>query len=193
MTNKISISFIKILIGLILGAATAISVPAQSDDYAPGAKARYAGYPQQTLSGVIRVPKAFGIMPSGPGSKEAMALPCGGFYVAAMDPDIGNRLIASTSVELKTGRDDGGFYTCKYKLTLPANKRLYVIAGMGGVLLLPQQSRDPMYITDAWIGGTNNKPRRGYERGFAGKYVTLKKAMGSYIHFDLYYAQVDPN
>lgn len=189
MTNRNCPSLTLVFFGLILAATTAVSVQAQ---YWQDAKERYAGYPQQTLSGVIRVPKAFGIMPAGPGSKEAMAAPCGLFYVAAMDPDLDNRPFASTD-RVEPGRDDGGFYTCKYKLTLPANKRLYVIAGMGGVLLLPQQSRDAMYITDAWIGGTNNKPRRGYERGFAGKFVTLGKAMGSYLRFDLYYAQVDPN
>jgi hypothetical protein len=192
MTNQNYKSLTSVFCLLIFVAATAVSAPAQFGDYASGAKERYARYPQQTLSGVVRVPKAFGVMPTGPGSKEAMAIPCGAFYVAAMDPDIGNRLVAYTSVDLKT-RDEGDFYTCKYKLTLPANKRLYVIAGMGGVLLLPQESRDPLYITDAWIGGTNNKPRRGYERGFAGKYITLGTAMGTYLRFDMYYARVDPN
>jgi hypothetical protein len=57
---------------------------------------------------------------------------------------------------------------------------------------LPKQCGWSYYITDAWVGGTNNKPRRGWERGFAGKFVTLgNKAV--YLRFDLHYAQVDPN
>ena len=186
MKNKISISFNKILIGLILAAATALSVQAQ---YEPAGK-YLEGKPAQTLSGAIRVKKEFGVVPHGPGFKEAGS-PCGQFYVAVLDPDNGNRAIAVTTTD--AGRDDGEFYTCKYSFRVPANKHLYAIAGMGGALLLPKIDRSPMYITDAWIGGTNNKPPRGYERGFAGKFVTLGTVKGTYLKFDMYYAQVDPN
>ena len=189
MKNKISISFIKILIGLILAAATALTVSAQ---YPPGVKQKLAGGAEQELNGVIRIPKAFGIVPIGPGRKEADPLPCGQFYVAVLDPDNRNRPILST-LSVKQGRDDGEFYTCRYSLGVPANQRLYAIAGMGSALLLPKVDRSPIYITDAWIGGTNNKPPRGYERGFAGKFVTLGTVKPSYLKFDMYYAQVDPN
>lgn len=189
MTNKITKSFTPVWIVLILAVATALTVPTQ---YPPGVKRKLAGSAEQTLEGVIRIPKAFGIVPIGPGLKEAAPMPCGQFYVAVLDPDNKNRPIAYTE-SVKQGRDDGVFYTCKYSLTVPANKSLYVIAGMGGVLLLPKVDRSPMYITDAWIGGTNNKPRRGYERGFAGKFVTLGTVKATYLKFDMYYAQVDPN
>ena len=189
MTNKIFKSFISILSGFILTAVTALSVPAQ---YPPGVKARLAGSLEQTLLGVIRVQKEFGIIPRGPSYKEASASPCGQFYVAVLDPDKGNSFITSTD-RMELGREDGEYYTCKYSMTVPANKRLFAIAGMGGVLLLPKQSRDAYYITDAWIGGTRNKPPKGWERGFAGKFVTLGTVKKTYLKFDMYYAQVDPN
>jgi len=190
MKNKISISFIKILSGLILAAATALIVPAQ---YPPGVKAKLAGGAEQTLTGVIRIPKEFGIVPIGPGLHEASPLPCGPFWVGVLDPDHMDKFIAVTDGLLKPGRDDGNFYTCKFSLTVPANKRLYAIAGMGVyTVFLKKQSAYPMYITDAWVGGTNNKPRRGYERGFAGRFLTLGTKAG-YLHLDMYYAQVDPN
>jgi len=189
MTNKTTKSFTPILIVLILAAATVLTVSAQ---YPPGVKKRLAGGAEQDLTGVIRIPKAFGIVPTGPGLKKAALNPCGKFYVAVLDPDHGNRLILST-LSVTQGRDDGEFYTCKYSLGVPANQRLYAIAGMGSDLLLPKVDRSPMYITDAWIGGTNNKPPRGYERGFAGKFVTLGTVKPSYLKFDMYYAQVDPN
>lgn len=180
MTNKITKSFTTIWIVLILAVATAISVSAQA--------------PTQKLVGVIGIPKEFGMVPHGAGSKLADSNPCESFYVAALDPDNRNRVITADRANQDHGRVVGEFFTCRYSITVPANKRLYVIAGMGSTVRLPEQTRDPHYITDAWIGGTNNKPRRGYERGFAGKFVTLRTTVkATYLRFDIYYAQVDPN
>lgn len=188
MTNKISNALISIFGGVLLAAATALTVPAQ---YPPGVKQRLAGGAEQTLSGVIRIPKAFGV-PSGYQFRERY--PCEVFYVAVLDPDNKNRTITSDEADPESGRDVGEFYTCKYSMTVPANQRLYVIAGMGSRKHLPEGDGDPYYTTNAWIGGTDNKPRRGYERGFAGKFVTLKfPGKASYMRFDMYYAQVDPN
>lgn len=175
MTSKIWMSLIMVSIGVVLGLSTAVTVSAQ----------------RGTLMGVIRVPKSFGVVPAGPGHSQAAVNPCGQFYVAVLDPDNGNRHIATVDSTIVQGRDQGDFYTCKFSFTVPVNKRLFAVAGMGGSLLLPKEDRASMYITDAWIGGTNNKPRRGYERGFSGKFVTLgNKAV--YLRFDLHYAQVDP-
>jgi hypothetical protein len=58
--------------------------------------------------------------------------------------------------------------------------------------LKKKQSPPAQYVTDAWVGGTNNKPRRGYERGFAGTFVTIGHR-DVYLKFDMYYALVDPN
>ena len=188
MTNKTFNGLISILSGLIFATAVALSVPAQLP---PGVKARLRGA-EQTLKGEIRVQKEFGRVPAGPGNSQAAIDPCGQFYVAVLDPDNGNRPIL-VSDGLVLGREDEVFYTCKYSMGVPANQRLYAIAGMGSAGRLPEQTRDAMYITDAWIGGNNNKPPRGYERGFAGKFVTLGTVKGTYLKFDMYYAQVDPN
>ena len=188
MTTKISKSLILILSGFVIAATTALSVSAQLP---PGVKAALRGK-EQTLSGVIRVQKEFGRVPAGPGNSQAAINPCGQFYVAVLDPDNGNRPILVAD-DLVLGREDEVFYTCKYFMGVPANQRLYAVAGMGSAALLPKQSRDAMYITDAWIGGTRNKPPKGWERGFAGKFVTLGTVKGTYLKFDMYYAQVDPN
>jgi hypothetical protein len=90
MANKITKSFTKIWIVLILAAATALTVPAQ---YPPGVKRILAGGAEQTLTGVIRIPKEFGMVPHAAGSDVASRYPCEEFYVAALDPDNKNRLI----------------------------------------------------------------------------------------------------
>jgi hypothetical protein len=187
MTNKISKGFVSIVSLFIITVATSLSVPAQARMPIPRPTA--AGGPLQELTGLVRIPKDFGIVPAGPGlTNQAAALPCFPFYVAVLDPDNNNKVIATTEGLLEPGRDVDNFYTCRYSLKAPRDKRLYAIAGMGG----PKQTRWSYYITDAWVGGTNNKPRRGWERGFAGKFVTLG-TKGMYLRFDLHYAQVDPN
>lgn len=182
-----------IVSGFLLISTLAVSVRAQ---YPPGVKQILSdGKPQpmQTLVGVIRVPKSFGVVPMGPNHKEAAVYPCSPFAVAVYDAkNLKGKPLAVAGDLMTQGRDQEEFYTCKYEVRAPAGIGLYVIPVMGGTLLLPKESRWPMYITDAWIGGTNSKPRRGWERGFAGKFLTLgTKAM--YLKFDLAYAQVDPN
>ncbi len=186
------------LLGLIVGGFLLVSASA------PSARAQYpSGVKQilsdskpqqmQRLTGVIRVRKDFGVVPMGPGHKEAAVYPCMPFTVAVYDAKaLKSKPIAVTDGLMEQGRDQEEFYTCKYEVTVPAGRGLYAIPVMGGTLLLPKEDRSPMYITDAWIGGSNSKPRRGWERGFVGKFITLgNKAM--YLKFDMAYAQVDPN
>jgi hypothetical protein len=150
--------------------------------------------PMQTLTGLIRVPKSFGVVPMGPGHSEAAVYPCMPFSVAVYDAKaLRSKPLAVSSDLMTQGRDQEEFYTCKYEIRAPAGIGLYVIPVMGGTLLLPEEARMPMHITDAWIGGTNSKPRRGWERGFAGKFLTLGTNKAVYLKFDLVYAQVDPN
>jgi hypothetical protein len=164
-------------------------VPAQ---YPSSAVEKLKGSDMQTLLGVIRIPKEFGVVPNGPGLKEAAPLPCNPFFVAVFEPGT-DKLIAKTDSLLEPGRDQENFYTCKYSLSVPANTKLYAVAGMSSIWYLQKKKSPPaQYVTDAWVGGTNNKPRRGYERGFAGKFVTIGKR-DVYLKFDMYYAQVDPN
>ncbi len=181
--------------GFLLICTLAVSVRAQ---YPPGVKEILAtGKPQrmQTLTGLIRVPKSFGVVPMGPGHSQPAVYPCMPFGIAVYDAKelrLRSKPLAVSSELMTQGRDQEEFYTCKYEVRAPVGIGLYAIPVMGGILLLPKEERMPMHITDAWIGGTNNKPRRGYERGFAGKFVTLgNKAM--YLKFDLHYFQVDPN
>lgn len=182
-----------IVSGFLLVSTQAMSVRAQ---YPSGVKEILSnGKPQrmQTLLGVIRVPKSFGVVPMGPGHSQPAVYPCQPFSVAVYDAKaLRSKPLAVYSELMTQGRDQEEFYTCKYEVRVPAEMGLYVIPVMGGTLLLPKEDRMPMHITDAWIGGTNSKPRRGWERGFVGKFVTLGvKPM--YLKFDLAYAQIDPN
>lgn len=186
---KILIGMIVIIGGIVLSLTATLNASAQ---YPKGVIEKLKGSEMQTLTGVIRIPKEFGVVPNGPGLKEAAPLPCNPFFVAVFDP-ASNKLIAYTENLLEPGRDQENFYVCKYTLSVPANQRIYAIAGMSSPKYLEWKKSPPaQYVTDAWVGGTSNKPRRGFERGFAGKFVMLgKKPM--YLKFDMYYAQVDPN
>ena len=70
-----------------------------------------------------------------------------------------------------------------------------MIATMGGILLLPKEDPSPMYSTDAWIGGSQSKPPRGYIRAFTGyEYVTLSsRRPRAVVNFEMVYVRVDPN
>jgi hypothetical protein len=181
-----------VLIVLIIAAAGTSVLAQTTISKSVGMPAPRPVPPPQELTGLIRIPKEFGIVPAGPGVNQAAALPCAPFFVAVLDPAKKNKVVAYTDSLLEPGRDDGTFYTCKYSFKVPRDKNLYAVAGMGGTSQLAYDKRWPMYITDAWIGGSNNKPRRGYERSFAGKFVTLgNKPM--YLRFDLTYVQVNPD
>lgn len=149
-----------------------------------------------TISGQIRWHKEMGVLPMGPGHSQPAVNPCHMFTIAVLDPANNYKPITYTDQVASpfTKAEDGDFHVCKYKLSnVPTNKGLYITATMGGVLLLPKEDRDPMFITDAWIGGSRSKPPRGYERGFTGhKYWTLG-VKGLYLKFTLTYIRVDPN
>jgi hypothetical protein len=186
-------TFMLTVCGSLLITGLAVSVKAQ---YPSGVKQILSDskpQPMQTLTGLIRVPKSFGVVPMGPGHSQPAFYPCMPFGVAVYDAKaVKSKPLVVFSELMTQGRDQDEFYTCKYEVKVPAGRGLYVIPTMGGTLLLPKEDRSPMYITDTWIGGTNPKPRRGWERGFVGKYVTLGvKPM--YLKFDMSYAQVDPN
>lgn len=190
MKNTILKGTISILGAIVILIAASIIVPAQ---YGPGVIEKLKGnVPMKTLIGLVRIPKEFGVVPNGPGLTEAAPLPCNPFYVAVFEPGT-DKLIAYTDGLLEPGRDQENFYTCKYSLSVPANTKLYAIAGMSSIWYMQKKKSPPaQYVTDTWVGGTNNKPRRGYERGFAGKFVAIGNR-DVYLKFDMNYAQVDPN
>jgi len=194
MKKHIVRNFGVIVGGFLLMTTAVVSAHAQ---YPQGVKQILSdGKPQPTqkLSGLIRVRKDFGVVPMGPGHSQPAVFPCMPFRVAIYDAhNLKSKPLAVSDEMMTPGPDQEEFYTCRYEMTAPAAKPIYVIPVMGGTLLLPEEDRIPMYITDAWIGGTRSKPPRGWERGFAGKFLTLGTSKGTYLKFDLVYAQVDPN
>lgn len=189
--NKIGLV---IIVSMAFGSVVAVS----AQPYPPGVIERLKGdKPQpamQRLTGVVRVKKAFGVVPMGPGHRQPSVEPCSPFRIAVYDARSTNsKPLAVSDGMMKQGADTADSYTCKYEVRVPAKLGLYAVPVMGGTLLLPKEDRSPMYITDAWIGGTNSKPPRGWERGFAGKYVTLGTAKATYLAFDMIYTRVDPN
>lgn len=146
-----------------------------------------------TVVGTIRYRKEMGVSPAGPGNSRPRTDLCDVFSVAALDSRT-NKLVAyMDKVASPFSRaDTGDYYVCRYRMKVPLNRSLYVIAHFGGVLLLPQENREPYNITDAWIGGSRSKPPAGYERGFTGqKYVTLNPLRRrAVVSFEMIYVDV---
>lgn len=147
----------------------------------------------QVIRGSIRWRKDMGVAPMGPGHSQPRVDPCDAFTVAALDSRT-NKLVAYMDKIASPFRraDAGDYYVCNYRLSVPMNRSLYIIATMGGVLLLPKEDRSPMYITDAWIGGSRSKPPAGYERGFKGQeYVTMSaRKRIAIVNFEMIYVDV---
>ena len=181
------------IVALMFIALSTLEASAQnSPDAIMGSKRSGTAPVMKRLVGALQIQKSFGVIPMGPGNKEAAPSPCGQFGVAVYDASgiKDNRPPVATTGAYKQGKDRGDNYVCLYEMQVPANIRLWVTPTMGGTLLLPREDRSPMYITDAWIGGTNNKPPRGWERGFVGRYATIIGP--TQMNFDLTYVQVDP-
>jgi len=150
--------------------------------------------PLYSVSGAIRWKKDMGIVPMGPGNSRAMIYPCSAFSVVATDPGSGKAVVYTDQVSSPFQMsEEGDYYVCSYSLKLPAATKLYLIPTMGGILLLPQEDRSPMYISDAWIGGTRPKPPAGAERGFTGyTYVTVdRRNTRATANFELLYVPID--
>jgi len=196
-TGKLSITLSYVaamsIVALMLILLWTLEAAAQGNpDAIMGSKRAGTAQVMKRLVGAIQVQKSFGVIPMGPGNKQAAPMPCGQFGVAVYDASgiKDNKPPIATTGAFKQGKDRGDLYICLYELQVPANMRLWVTPTMGGTLLLPKEDRSPMYITDAWIGGTNNKPPRGWERGFVGRYATITGP--TQMNFDLTYVQVDP-
>jgi hypothetical protein len=142
--------------------------------------------PPFSVRGKIRWRKAYGVIPTGPDTRDPSPLPCGHFFVAAMKMgpaapgSLGGRLttVATTPNlpnKITQGPDEGDYYVCNYIIPdLPKDTNLVILAGMGGTLLLPQMDTDAYYWRNPWIGGSQPQPPPGYERVFkGGQNVTL--------------------
>lgn len=150
-----------------------------------------------TVTGTIRWSKDYGIIPMGPGNTQAAPSPCGQFFVAATVPSTGKAVVTTSEVTfdpISLRYYSPHFYVCNYTIrNVPVDTPLYVIAGMGGTLLLPQMSEDSYYLTDAWIGGNYNKPPPGSFRTFIGSQsIHLTNANPkAVVDFELTYARKD--
>ena len=149
------------------------------------------------VTGTIRWSKDYGIIPMGPGNSQAAPSPCGQFYVAATVPSTGKAVVKTSEVTfdpLSARYYSPHYYVCNYTIrNVPVDTPLYVIAGMGGTLLLPRMDDAPMYLTDAWIGGNYNKPPPGTSRTFTGSQsINLTNANPrAVVNFELIYARPD--
>jgi hypothetical protein len=173
---------------LLLVSVTA-SAHAQNDRRPYGRPDRTRSY---TVSGTIRWKKDYGVIPMGPGHSQAAVYPCAPFFVAALDSST-NKSVAYTDGLLTQAADQGDYYVCNYSLKVPSDRSLYIVAGMGGVLLLPNMDRSPHYTTAPWIGGNRSRPPTGTERGFTGyKYVTLSgRRTRAFVSFEMLYVRND--
>jgi len=146
-----------------------------------------------SVTGTIRWSKTYGIIPMGPGHSQAAPSPCGQFYVAATVPSTGTGVVWSSGMTLSPYYDPN-YYVCNYIIpSVPLHTPLYLIAGLGGVLLLPKMSEDSYYLTDAWIGGNYNKPPRGTSRTFTGSQsINLTpENPKAVVNFEMIYARRD--
>ena len=150
--------------------------------------------PLYSVSGTIRWQKDMGIVPMGQGSSRAAISPCSIFTVVATEPSSGKSVVYTDQVAAPFQMsEEGDFYVCSYSLSLPAARNLYLIATMGGIVLLPKEDRSPMYISDAWIGGTRPKPPAGAERGFTGNTSVHvdRRNPRAVANFELLYVPID--
>ncbi|MEO6655107.1 MAG: hypothetical protein ABIO36_03415, partial [Pyrinomonadaceae bacterium] len=143
--------------------------------------------PFQKLTGAIRWSKEMGVPPT--------EYRCAAFHVVVLDPEKNNKPVWFANV-LTPGRDEPEFYTCKYEITLPTNKRLLVRAGLGDVFGTPSGAltRDPWERPG--LSKTEEGPRGGFPlpqgtylaRVFkpAEMYVTLG-IKGTYLKFEMFF------
>ena len=154
--------------------------------------------PVWSVSGTIRWKKEYGRVPAGPVSTDAAFVPCGQHFAAALKivgqpGSFGRHVLVAYSPDIPNvmvSQDSGEYYVCSYRiLNLPKNTNLTIMAGLGGVLLLPQVSNDPYYHTTAWVGGSQPKPPPGSERVFQGsRTVTLTDAAPrATVNFEMVY------
>ena len=146
-----------------------------------------------SVTGTLRWSKTYGTIPLGPKNSEASPKPCDPFYVAVLVPSTGKGVVWSSEMTLSRYYDPNN-YVCNYTIySVPLHTPLYLIAGMGGVLLLPEMSEEPYYLTDAWIGGNYNKPPGGTFRTFTGSQsINLTpENPKAVVNFEMIYARKD--
>jgi len=182
MNGKISV-FLMIAVGLFVALTTNVA----GQPVKP-IKTNHTYY----VTGSIKWSKTYGIIPIGPGYNQATSKPCDPFFVAATVPATGKAVVTATVLTLDPYYDPN-YYVCKYRLKVPPSTPLYMIAGMGGILLLPEMSHDHLYWTDAWVGGNYNKPPSRATRTFTGSQsINVGPNKPTFVvNFEMVYARPD--
>ena len=183
-TNQISLLILSNLV-LLVSVTASVSAQRNPDRISPVGRQSYF------VRGAIRWKKDMGTVPMGRGNSRAAVSPCSSFSVVATDPGSGKAIVYTDQVFSPFRlSEEGDYYVCRYALKVPPNRNLYMIATMGGILLLPKEDNDPMYLTDSWIGGSRSKPPAGAHRTFTGA-QSLKLGglrTRALINFELTYA-----
>jgi hypothetical protein len=191
--KKIVQTLLLICSSLLLLISITVSASAQRGE---SGRDRYGRRFDYIVSGTIRWKKDKGVAPMGPGNSQPVVYPCSIFTVAALNSNT-NKPVAYTDQGNSPFQraDEGDYYVCRYSLKVPENTGLYILATMGGILGLPEEDRNSMFITDAWIGGSRSKPPAGAERSFTGhQYVTLAgRRSRAIVNFEMVYAPSGPH
>jgi hypothetical protein len=147
--------------------------------------------------GQIRWKKEMGLIPSGPGSKQASTSACSAFFIIAvslgMGPSAPSEVHAHSDPSTKQPREDGEYYVCHLSMQLPLDKGLIATASLGDVNAWPRKSRESIYWTDPWIGGANSQPAAGLRRGFK-DFAFVNRSAGSkpiFYRFEMIYVPTD--
>lgn len=135
----------------------------------------------QTLSGVIRWKTENGTTPLTRDDPNSSRNECASFYVRAMDPTQNDKIVWFTNV-LEWGGERSGYFVCKYQMTVPANRRLKIVAGIGDAFYIKTKQVIPLSI-DSLI--RDAKKARFYFKPSSME-VTLGKK-GMYLAFELLY------
>jgi hypothetical protein len=151
----------------------------------------------------IRWKKDMGLIPIGPGKILASNSACSPFFIVAYEYNStysgGSRIIATSRSTSQQPTEQEGYYVCDYSMQVPRDKGMFVRAGMGDIDLLPQtlkgsqdrlMPRQPYYLTDPWIGGTNSRPPAGRERGFVQRPTASNRYLESVL-WEMQYLKID--
>ena len=147
--------------------------------------------PLWSVNGKIRWKKAYGVVPVSTSLESSIDNRCISFYVAALDPAT-NAPLRGDHSQMWKADDEGEYHVCRYALKLPANRKVRVIASMGGDGLLPETDPNPLFNTRQWVGGSpsQSRPPQGAVRAFTGsRYVMLdRRTPRASVDFELIYA-----
>lgn len=147
-----------------------VIVPFIAVSATPRARVNPIVNPPGEVIGQIRWKKEMGLIPASAGSTQASTSACSAFFIIAvslgMGPNAPSEVFAHSQPSTKQPREDGEYYVCNLSMQLPLDTGLIATAGLGDVKAWPKRSRESIFWTDPWIGGSNSQPGAGMRRGF---------------------------